>query len=159
MEAHGTPSVKYVGERAWSGWVTPCPLTGADCRASPPADESTDQQDRHKAPSHRFIRPLSLQDGDMHIPGLACQHSSSRTYAHPYYRSIFLNLVIRVLLGDEAECSLDGIMVLQVHVVPKGRNLRSVVFSPAYIGWRAGNGRKDAFMQRGCLPCRSSHGH
>ncbi len=29
-------------------------------------------------------------------------------------------------------------MVLQAQVVPKGRHLRAVVFSPAYIGWRTG---------------------
>jgi hypothetical protein len=39
---------------------------------------SDGQQDRHKAPSHPHIRPLSLQDGARRIAGLACQCSLSR---------------------------------------------------------------------------------
>jgi len=62
----------------WSELMMHCPLTWADSHSSPAPDESSGQQDRHKAPSHPFIRPLSLQDADMRIPGLDCQHSSWR---------------------------------------------------------------------------------
>src|SRR6266567_1678333 len=54
-------------------------------------------------------------------------------------------------LGDEAECSLHGVMVLQAQVVSKGWNLRAEVFRPAHIGWGAGNGGKDALVQCGGL--------
>jgi len=41
---------------------------GYDPRASPTPDESSGQQDKHKAPSHPRIHPLSLQDGDKTFP-------------------------------------------------------------------------------------------
>jgi len=41
---------------------------GYDPRASPPPDESSGLQDKHKAPSHPRIHPLSLQDGDKTFP-------------------------------------------------------------------------------------------
>src|SRR5258708_19972209 len=33
-------------------------------------------EDRHKAPTHSLIHPLSLQDRGRHIPGFGRQHSS-----------------------------------------------------------------------------------
>src|SRR6266568_6363532 len=59
-------------------------------------------------------------------------------------------------LRDEAECSLDGVMVLQVQVVTQRRNLRAVVLGPAHIRWRTWDGRKNALVQRGWLPRRPS---
>ena len=54
-------------------------------------------QDKHKAPAHLLIHPLSLQDGDRCITDLDCKCSQSRGYAHSYDRGIFLNLIIAQL--------------------------------------------------------------
>ena len=44
------------------------------------AREADPDEDRHKAPSHPSIRPLSLQDGEMPMTALDCQWSLSALY-------------------------------------------------------------------------------
>jgi hypothetical protein len=62
---------------------------GYDPRASPPPAEASGQQDKHKAPSHPRIHPLSLQDGDKTFPILLVNIHYRPTATPPH---ILINL-------------------------------------------------------------------
>ena len=51
--------------------------SGCNPHASQTPDESSGQQDRHKAPTHPLIHPLSLQERGRHIIDLGGQFPKS----------------------------------------------------------------------------------
>src|SRR5690348_11105836 len=55
--------------------------SGCDSSVSHKPAESDGEEDRHKAPTHPHIHPLSLQNRGRNITDLNCQHSSWLAYA------------------------------------------------------------------------------